>query len=330
MLASLLLPLAHAEDNAEPKFPVVKPAGMLFLRYAYDLTEGAEGNNSFSADRLYLRTDVQMNKMIGARITLDADRVKPATLGDGSTLTLDTKYRVFVKHAYVEVKGLGPIKIRAGMVDTPWGPYADGFTGNRYIADNFAKAVSVLPTADLGVSVLGTHAKGLVDWNLSFLNGEGYDKVELDAGKAIQARISVDPIVSQKERNLPISGYIGYFGHPTDGVPTLVYAGAVGFKMPQLLVWAELLGEIEGETSGMGYSATLNPRLPDIAGLVVRYDHWDPDTQADDDAGTTLIAGLQKEFIEKVAVAVTYERSWDDVAPDAPTHGVVVHAQAGF
>jgi hypothetical protein len=330
---SLLLSafVAHAEDAAEaPKFPIVKPSGMIFMRYQYDLTEATNGANSFSVDRVYLRTDVQINKRFATRVTLDADRMKPATLGDGSTLTFDTKYRVFVKHAYLEVKDLGPIKIRAGMVETPYAPYYDNFWGNRYISESFAKNAGLVETADLGISVLGNHGKGLVDWNLSLLNGEGYGKVELDAGKSVQARVTVDPLVKMENRNLPLTGFVSYSGHPTTGTPTLVWAGAAGFQMPRLCVWAEAMGKSEGDVSGFGYSATLNPRLPKYAGIVARYDHWDPDTNTDDDATTILIAGVEKDFLEKVAVAVTYERTWLDATPDAPTHGIVVHAQAGF
>ncbi|MDP2309876.1 MAG: hypothetical protein Q8P18_27910 [Pseudomonadota bacterium] len=326
---ALTIALAHAEDEA-PKFPVVKPSGVIFARYQYDLTDGADGANAFAVDRVYLRTDVKMSKRFAARITLDADRMKPLELGDGTEATFDTRYRVFVKHAYLAVKDLGPLELRAGMIDTPYTSFYDNFTDNRYITKSFADNEKILDTADLGVALLGDHWDGLVDWNLSLVNGEGYAKPEIDAGKSVQARITVDPLAKMEDRDLPITAFAAYSGNPTTTVPTFIYAGAVGFQMPRLLVWAEVLGKIEGPTSGMGYSGTLNPRLPKYAGLVFRYDHWDPDMATDDDATTSLIAGVEKDFLEKVAVAVTYERSWDDATPDVPEHGIVVHMQAGF
>jgi hypothetical protein len=331
-ILALILSIAHAADEAPapPKFPVVKPGGMIFARYQFDLTDGAEMANAFAIDRVYLRTDVAINKRFAARITLDADRMKPLTFGDGTEATFDTKYRVFVKHAYLAVKDLGPLELRAGMIDTPYSPYYDAFSGNRYITESFAKNAGLVETADLGVALLGKHGDGLVDWNVSLLNGEGYGKVEVDAGKAVQARISVDPLAKMEDRELPITAFASYSGHPTTGVPTFLYAGAVGFQMPRLLVWAEGIGQMEGNVSGFGYSATLNPRLPKYAGLVFRYDHWDPDMATDDDGETLLIGGVEKDFLEKVAVAVTYERSWADATPEAPEHGIVVHMQAGF
>ncbi|MFN7143980.1 MAG: hypothetical protein ACK4YP_09405 [Myxococcota bacterium] len=321
---------AFAQDNEAPKFPVVKPSGVIFARYGYDLTDGADGYNEFSLDRVYLRTDVQINKTFGARVTLDADRMKPFELGTGEEVTYDTKYRVFVKHAYLEAKDLGPLKVRAGMVATPYTGFYDDLWGNRYITEAFSKNAGVLETADLGVQLVGKHAGGLVDWNVSVLNGEGYGKLEVDAGKAVQARLTVDPLAKLEDRDLPLTGFASYSGHPSTGVPTFVWGGAAGFQMPRLFVWAEVLGEIEGATQGFGYSATLSPRLPRYAGIIARYDHWDPDTATAGDGENLLIAGLEKDFLEKVSVAVTYEREWVDSTPDVPAHGVVVHAQAGF
>ncbi len=330
---ALALSLAHAADDAPapPKFPVVKPSGVIYAHYLYTLTDGADGYNEFGVDRVYLRTDVQINKRFSTRVTLDADRVKPLVLADGSSNILDTKYRVFVKHAYLSVKELGPLEIRAGMIDTPYAPYYDNLFGNRYLTESFGKNAGVLETADLGVALLGKHADGLVDWNVSLLNGEGYGKIEVDAGKSVQARVSVDPLAKMEDRDLPITAFASMSGHPSSsGEPTLVFGGSAGFQMPRLFVWAEVLTKMEGSVTGLGYSATLNPRLPKYAGLVFRYDHWDPDGSTDDDATTTLMGALEKDFTEKIAIAVTYDRSWNDAAPDDAAHAVGVRMQAGF
>ena len=112
MIALFALSLAAADD-AKPEFPTVKFSGVLFPRWSLDLTDGSELKNEFAVDRVYLRADAALAKNVGVRITLDADHMKDATLPTGETVTYDTKYRVFVKHAYVEVKDLGPLKARA-------------------------------------------------------------------------------------------------------------------------------------------------------------------------------------------------------------------------
>jgi hypothetical protein len=330
MIALFALSLAAADD-AKPEFPTVKFSGVLFPRWSLDLTDGSELKNEFAVDRVYLRADAALAKNVGVRITLDADHMKDATLPTGETVTYDTKYRVFVKHAYVEVKDLGPLKARAGVVETPYTPWYDNLWGNRYIAESFAKNEKILSTADLGVSLLGKHADGLVDWNLSVLNGEGYDKIELDAGKAVQARITVNPLAKMKEKSLPITGFVSYQGQPsTVGEAQLVYGGGAGFDMPRLFVWAEVLGTSQAGNSGFGYSATINPRLPKYIGVIGRYDHFDPTSGTDGDEHNLLIAGLDKDFMEKLSLALTYERNWYGTDQDGATQMIALHGQAGF
>jgi hypothetical protein len=326
----LLAGMAFAEEKEQPKYPEVRLSGVIYPSYSLDLTAGSNFANAFDVSRVYLRTDVAINKRFATRVTLDADHMRPAVLATGESVTYDTKYRVFVKHAYLEVRELGPLRLRAGVIDTPYTPYYDNLWGNRYITESFAKNAGVLETADLGVALVGQHAEGLVDWNVSLLNGEGYSKLEVDAGKTAQARFTIDPLAKPKERALPITGFVSYAGHPTTGEPTLTWAGAAGFEMPRLLVWGELLGTTTAGTTGMGYSATLNPRLPKYLGVIGRFDHWDPNTSARDDGENLLIAGLDKDFSDRISVALTYEREWVDGAAGAATHGVVVHTQAGF
>lgn len=328
MFLALVCSLALADDADKPAFPVVKPGGVLFAHYGYNLSDGADGYSEFAVDRVYVRADAQITKRLAARITLDADRLKAT---DASGAPLDTKYRVFVKHAYLEVKDVLPgIKLRAGMIDTPYTPFYDAFWGNRYITESFAKNQKLLETADLGVGAWGDHANGLVGWNVSLLNGEGYGNVEVDAGKAVQARVTIDPLAPGGTQALPVTGFASYNTHSATDTATLTWAAATGYKMPYILAWAEVLGRSEDGTSGLGYSATLNPKLPKVAGVVARYDHFDPDSSVDDDGNTLLIAGVSRDWAEKVSTSVTYERGWTDAAPDAPRHGVFVRLQAGW
>ncbi len=328
MILALAFSLALADDADKPAFPIVKPGGVLFAHYGYSLTDGTDGYNEFAVDRAYVRADAQITRRLAARITLDADRLKAT---DASGALLDTKYRVFLKHAYLEVKEVLPgIKLRVGMIDTPYTPFYDAFWGNRYISESFAKNQRLLETADLGLAVMGEHGKGLVAWNLSLLNGEGYGNVEVDAGKAVQGRVTVDPLAPSGKQGLPITGFVAYNTHAATDAATLTWAAATGYKMQYILAWAEVLGRSEDGTSGLGYSATLNPKLPGVAGLVARYDHFDPDSSADDDGNTLLIAGLSRDWAEKVSTSITYERGWTEGTPDAPAHGVFVRMQAGW
>lgn len=312
---------------AEPTdLPKIKVSGMIFASWRLD---PVSLDNAVSLDRAYLTAQATLTEHLATRLTLDADHMKPVELDDGSELTLDTKYRVFVKHAYVEGRW-SAVRLRAGVIDTPYTPFYDNFVGIRYVTESFPKASKVLETADLGASVAGTHLDGRLDWTVAVLNGEGYGKLEVDAGKAAQARVTFDPLAAGGKMNLPITGFVSVSGQPTVGTPVVTWIAAAGFKHPYVVAWAEYLGVSQGETAGGGWSGTANPRLPKVGGLIFRYDHFDPDLKTEDDASDTLVAGVSHDFFEKVSLAATYEQLIAEATPESPDRSVVLHLQAGF
>lgn len=321
--------LALAEDKpAAPPAPTVKMGGVVFAHYGFDLSDGADGYNSFDLDRVYLTARGELTEHLATRVTLDADRIKPIDVA-GTDVSVDTKTRVFVKHAYLEWKKVAPgVKLRFGMADTAWAPYYDTFWGYRFLAKSAADENKFVDTSDLGIQAMGEHAKGVVNWQVGIINGEGYGKVEVDASKTVQARITVDPLAPQKGMNLPINGFVSQsFGG--DGDTITLYGGAVGFKMKYGVAWAEYLGRSSAGVSGQIISATLMPKIPDILTIVGRLDMVDPDTGAQGDATTKIIAGVGHEFFEKVTAVATFERqSLEGV--DAASQGVFLRMQAGF
>lgn len=327
LLALASIPsIAHAEDKPKPE---VEAFGMIFAHYGMDLTEGNDNTNEFGIDRAYFGAKAKMTKELGAKITLDVDRMKPVET-DAGAFTYDTKYRVFLKHAYLEWKDFAPgMKVRAGMIDTPYVPFTEQFWEHRYVAKTLNDDAGNMSSADLGVNIGGTHGKGLVDWVAGVYNGEGYSKVEVDSGKSIEARVTIDPLARGEKMNLPITAFIDYHMN-ADADPTITYVTAGGFKMPYIWVWSEYTGKVEGDVSGAGLSFAVMPGMPKYGRLILKYDQWDPDTNTDKDAVTKIIGGVSHNFYDKVALAATYERVTSDAAPDAPSHGVFLRLQAGF
>jgi hypothetical protein len=329
---------AFADEPKKDDAPSVVASGVIFGRYTLNLTEGAKNYNEFAIDRVYVGADATINDHFGANVTLDANRFKPVTLSTGESVTADTRYRLFVKKAYLEYKFSGQnLKARAGIVDAPLGPYMDAFWGHRYVADNFAAWAIKLPTADVGVGAYGKYRKGLLDYSAVLVNGEGYDKSEVDSGKMFQGRLSIDPLATEDAKmHLPITGYVGYALNPDDA-SQLIVSGAIGFEMPNLLVSGQALFNQQNDTNGFGWSAILMPRAPKIVTGVLRYDSYDPNTSAAYDpaipssaATTQLIAGLSHNFYKKVSGAVTFERTTTEATPDTPGQALVAHMQAGW
>ncbi len=294
--------------------------GLLAAHYGLNLTEGADNFNEFALDRAYLTARAKITPTFGARLTLDADRPSSA----------DTKYRVFVKHAYLEAKiGGTPMKVRAGVIDTPYQGYSDNFWEHRYVAKGQSDSNGNLSPADLGVSIGGEHAKGLVDWTVGLYNGEGYSKIEVDAGKSVQGRVTIDPMASKERMRLPLTGFVDYH-MVQDGDPIMLFAAAAGFKMPYVWFWGEYTGRSQGDVSGGGYSVSLLPGMPKYFRVIARYDSYDPNSEVDADGWSTIIGGVSHNFYEDISLAATYERTTTEAAPDDAAHGAFLRMQAGF
>lgn len=320
----LLAALAHADDKPQP---TVKMGGVVFAHWGLDLTEGADGANAFDLDRAYLTARGELTEHLATRLTLDADRIKPVETDTGE-YSVDTKTRVFVKHAYLEWKGIAPgVKARFGMTDTAFVPVYDQFWGWRFVSKAAADEAKWLDTADLGVQFMGDHAKGLVGWQVGLINGEGYGKVEVDASKTAQARVTVDPLAPGGSMKLPVTGFVSQsFLGEADTVT--MYGGAVGFQQDYVKVWGEFLGRSEGGASGTLITATVMPSVPKVVTFLGRFDRLDPDSSAEGDSSTKLIVGAGHEFFERVTAAVDYER----VTPEGgdAAQGVYLRMQAGF
>jgi hypothetical protein len=306
------------DKKAEP--PQVKVGALVFAHYGYDLTKSAKSANSFDLDRAYLSAQSQLNDHLAAKVMLDAGR-----LDDTSA---DTKLRVYVKHAWLEASNGKAIKARFGVVDTGYLSYGEQFLGLRYMGKLMADDQKALSTADIGINAQGEQAGGLVSWHAAILNGEGYSKPEIDAGKTGQARVSVDPLAKKQKFALPITGFVSYAIPAKGNDAVLVYAGAVGVKVPHVLGWVEYVGKSTAGVSSGGISATVSPRMAKYGGIVLRVDRWDPDAAKDKDASLKISGGLTHDFLEKTAVSLTYERAQPEVG-DA-THGIFARMQAGF
>ena len=322
LIAALALaasPLALADDDkAEPKAEL---GGTVFASYGYDLTDDGDdmAMNKFAIDRAYLIGKARLGKGFATRITVDAGNT-----GAG--------YFVFLKHAYMEYSPKKEeIKSRFGMVETPYTSFADDFWGHRYVSKSFADSQGLLPTADLGVSAMGKHQGGLIDWHAAIVNGEGYKADEVDSGKSVQGRLTVDALAKGQKGKLPITVYVNN-DKTYDQKATLTYAGAVGYKVPRVTFWAEYIGvnDQEAEVKGSGFSVAALPGLPKYGHLIVRYDKFDPNTDVDDDGNSKMIVGASHDFADKVALAATFEQTTLEVPDSEPFRGVFVHGMVGF
>jgi len=326
----------------------VKASALVYASYGLDLTQGAGAASAFSLDRAYLTLWADLGKQWGARVTLDVGRASGpiVALPDGTTLDAkgDTKLRAFLKYAFFEWRPAGTgLKLRAGSVGTPLVPWEDGIYGDRYITRQFAESSVGHHSADIGVSLSGKEAKGLIRFEVGVFNGEGYGAAENDTGfgKAVQGRLAIDPFGPTARMSLPIYVFAmeDVASRGEDSIFT--WAGGAIFKGKYLTAGAEYDGKYTGEVKGSGFTTTVEPRLPKVGGLLVRFDYFDPHAKATGDATSHLIAGVSRDlfsqqildprFTRKISAALTYERTSTQGTPASGADpGVFVHVQAGI
>lgn len=335
-IGGLAIALAFPGTALADGKPRIEWGALIFAHYGYMLGEEAENYNEFDIDRAYLTARSKLSNNLGVRFTTEVGRAEPQGVdvdGDGSDdleVPEDEKIRVFLKYAYLEWGVSHDVKLRFGSAGTGFVGYYDDFWGQRYIAKSLTDDNSILDSADIGVHALGTHADGLFSWQSSVVNGEGYGSAEVSATKALQVRVTVDPMASGESR-LPISAFISQdVMAPDEEDPTTTLAGSGGYSMEYLTLWGEYVVQSQADLTGAGFSATIMPKVPDVLNILARYDHWDPDGETEQDAETTIRTGITRDFLKKVSGALTYERTTTQAALDVPDHGVYIRMQAGF
>jgi hypothetical protein len=213
--------------------------------------------------------------------------------------------------------------------------FSSGFWGHRYVAKAFTDEERILSSSDLGVHALGSHAGGQLTWQAGLLNGEGYGTPEGGASKSAQLRASWDPLAAGEVGSLPVSAFVSY--SPRDLLSgdraELTWAAALGYRCERGVMWAELVGDREGTGEdalvGSGYSASLLPRLGGLGSLLLRYDHWDPDSSTGGDAATTLLAGMTRDLSGHVSAGLLYERTQGEGSTPLE-HDVFLRMRAEF
>ncbi len=326
-------------DGKKAEKPSVKVSGVLYANYGVDLSEGADFANAFDLERAYLRADGTVSDAWRVRLTLDSNRQKdaevevPDGLGGSSTVIVpaDTRLRTFVKHAYLEwrspeAKGL---RVRGGIVDTSYIGVEEDVMQLRWVGKTALDQLKIEDTADFGITGGGKHAKGLVSWQAAILNGEGYTNPEVDAGKALQARFTLDPLASGKKAQLPITAFVEENLH-TGADPTLTWAGGIGYKQTGVAAYAHVFGQSEGAISGLGQAIAVSPEVPEVVRFLARLDRWDPDGATNDDGEMRLVGGVLHDFAEKVSLGLTYEHLMPEDPAASDEMAAFLRMQAGF
>jgi hypothetical protein len=145
---------------------------------------------SFDIKRFYIGIDHNFNSWLSANITTDVN-FNTGTKASATTLPSATGYQLdlYVKYAYVQASYDDALNVRIGSAAMPWIPYDEDIYGYRFVEKTLVDRVSFGNSADWGLHVFGKFWGGLVDYQVSAVNGSGYKNPTRTQQPDVEGRI---------------------------------------------------------------------------------------------------------------------------------------------
>ncbi len=265
----------------------------LWNRYTAGYKDGEFTKSEFALKRGYLRLEPTFSDKIKGRFNVDFFSDDDALDGAGIKL----------KYAYVDFKNYLPLpehKISVGLIKNYFGTVYDW--NYTTIEKALEDKEHVLASADYGIALYGYIPAGYGEYTISVTNGESYKRTGSDINVNPEYKGNVRVIVIP---GVTLGGSILYENVAPDSsseaMDNLAYAGVGHFAFGPVELWAEYLTNDCEDLTSAGFMAMTIFSLNDITGLDVdiigRFDSWDLNTEIDDDAHSTAIAGLNWNII---------------------------------
>ncbi|MGE5063980.1 MAG: DUF3138 family protein [Myxococcales bacterium] len=176
-------------------------------------TDNIQNGTQTELKRFYVGIDHKFNDIFSANITTDFRYNTNYTVNTGQNQP-SKDVLVYVKKAYLQAKLNPAFTVRVGAADLPWVPFAEGVYGYRFVENTLIDRTKFGTSSDWGVHVLGGFGKGLVNYQISAINGGGYKALSRSSNTIdFEGRVSVNPI---KEVTLAVGGYTGKLGKSND------------------------------------------------------------------------------------------------------------------
>ncbi len=194
-------------------YPKIHIGGLMYGEYYYNFDKENTTNdnghkdakNAFVLNRGYLNVLADLTPQIGVRITSDLSRVSAPGNNNGD-------YEFRLKYYYVDfhkfLSFYPGMEVKMGQFQTPWLDYEEGLWEFRVVDNMLIEKEGYINAGDLGVDFRGPLPKGYGSWQVSVDNGEGYHSDEQNKYKAVEARLTVNPLPQiDALKQLQFSGY---------------------------------------------------------------------------------------------------------------------------
>ncbi len=207
LLAMFCLVVTGMSQSNEFK-PGGKPFMKIFSNYHATFSDG-ESVSAFELNRLYLGYEYNFSEKFSAKANLD--------IGDPGAGSLEMT--AYVKNAYLKYEE-DKFSVHFGLIPTTQFKVQEKAWGYRYIEKSFQDAYKFNSSADLGVSV-AYRFSDLLSADLSFVNGEGYKRLQADStfrtgfgvtltpGDKVTGRVYYD-FISKEETQSSLAALISY------------------------------------------------------------------------------------------------------------------------
>ncbi len=282
-----------------PAPPQVSVGGLAYTQFVYQLKDTLNHINNFDVTRAYVNVIGKFSGGVGTRVTADIYRNADGSLG----------YRL--KYAYAAYTPSGsPLTYKVGQIHTPWLDWEEALwdyrmQGSMALERGFMTGTGTqsgyVSSSDFGVGVDGKWGPDKVNFQLTVVNGETYNKAPGDKGKDVDGRISIrvlDTDDSSRVGGLRVTGYAQY-GRATGGVERNRFLGMVSYRSKQITLAGEAAVTQDGAlgaAAGHVYSAFGVYKFPHSkAAVLARVDIADAQAGVAD-RQTRLIGGVSYQL----------------------------------
>jgi hypothetical protein len=298
-------PKKEVAKNVEK--PTIDVGGLIYVHYTADVSKSPSlDNDGFSIERAYIDLKAKISERISGRLTYDLDP-KDSTYKD-----------MYLKFAYADYAVGGGFNLRAGQQEEYWGGNVDKAWKYRSIERSMSDINKIIPSADIGLAALYKLPNGYGDAVVQVINGNGFKNTkareETNFQKDITARVSVRPVQDSGAWK-GLSLHAG-FQYKNDVLfPYEALSGLIAFENNFVSLGCELLGVIKKDSidrsnsmKTLGYSIFGDIPMPfhKKAGILFRYDFFDPDKSIDKDGNALLIAGTRYAISPKHTLAIVF------------------------
>lgn len=256
------------------------------IEHTSDGVKQPDTGTNFDLKRFYVAIDHKFDDVWSADITTDVTY-------DGTTKAS----QIYIKKAYLQAKAWDDMLVfRLGSADLPWIPFVEGLYGYRYVENTLVDRTKFGTSADWGAHVLGTLADGLVNYQLSVINGAGYKNAPIGGGTNRSKSVDVEGRVNVNYDGfvVGVGGYTGKRGEDVEGgAPTFHTANRfdaiaayamdnirAGFEYFKANDWNDITTPTSDSAEGLGGFASYK-FLPEFSAFG-RYDYVTPNQKTDD------------------------------------------------